>query len=446
MTFPFLKKMLMCFVLAALSLAGEAQTFHDKPDMDLKALFVKERATYVIRYNHVFSGTLVLPYLCKLQFEGGALSGPIVFNENILSGKVNLKGSSIRGRIRNKKVDASWLCAIDGITDDAKSINELIDVCGNVYFPKGNYKLISAFNSKSYIGEALSSKISAHIGIYRNNVRLQGEKGATFVTDEPMTSICVFSRPNQIERSVSNIVIKGISFVVHNDGKNFHEFMSTISLRGVNKIIIENCMFEDFWGDGICLSHYGDTPQTGERTRNQNVKILNNTIIGGGHHNNRNGISVISGKNVLIKENVIRNTSRKDMPGGIDIEPNNSAYTIENIRVVDNVLEGIKGSGGAICLVVFNEGPAHWVLIEGNVISDSNTGLCLYVKSDYTCDNIIIKNNHIAEDTKPYSFIGEGKSKNWTIKGNIFDRPCKQDIPGLLQVDNLIVKNNKKKD
>jgi hypothetical protein len=221
--------------------------------------------------------------------------------------------------------------------------------------------------------------------------------------------------------------------------------MHTIKLIGVNGITINNCTFNDFWGDAICLSHYGDTPETGERTRNQNIKILNNTIIGGDHHNNRNGISVINGKNVLIKGNVIKNTSRKDMPGGIDVEPNNCAYTIENIRIENNVFEEIRGSGGAISVVTFNNGPAHNISIVNNRIFNSNNGILLYVKTKGTTDGFLVKGNYVDRNTNPYRFTGSGASKDWTISGNTFDCPCKQNIPGQITVNNLTVKKNKKK-
>lgn len=60
--------------------------------------------------------------------------------------------------------------------------------------------------------------------------------------------------------------------------------MHTIKLIGVNGMIIKDCRFDDFWGDAICLSHYGDNPKTGERSRNQNIKLLSNSIIGSAYH------------------------------------------------------------------------------------------------------------------------------------------------------------------
>ncbi len=421
-----------------------SQTIYDSSKGDIMSLFQKSGACYVIRYPHVFIDTLAIPTDCELRFEGGSLSGPIELNGTTLSGKVNLKGSSLSGRVSNKQFDASWLCSMDGVTDDAKSINEMIEVCGHVFFPQGTYRLKSAYNQ---VSKKYQKAIKSHIGIRRSNVVLEGEKGTQFLTTDSLGTICLFSKPNQIDKSIRNIEIKNITFTVKNDGKHFHEFLHTIKTIGVNGLTIENCTFNDFWGDAICLSHYGDNPKTGERTRNQNVKILNNTILGGDSHNNRNGISVINGKNVLIKGNVIKNTSRKDMPGGIDVEPNNSAYTIENIRIEDNYLEGITGTGGAISIQSYKDGPAHHIEILSNEIKNcSKAGIAIRIKSEGTTDSFIIKDNYIHADTRPFFFRGNGMSKDWTISGNTFGRPILKSIPGEIAVENLVVRNNKKKE
>ena len=418
-----------------------SQTVYDSSKEDIISLFQKSGVCYVISYPHVFNDTLTIPVNCELQFEGGSLSGPIVFNRTALSGKVNLKGSSLSGRVSNKQFDASWLCSMDGVTDDAKCINEMIEVCGHVFFPRGTYRLKSAYNQ---ISKKYKKAVKSHIGIRRSNVVLEGERGAQFLTTDSLGTICLFSKPNKIDKSIKNIEIRNINFTVKNDGKHFHEFLHTIKIIGVNGLTIENCTFNDFWGDAICLSHYGDNPKTGERTRNQNVKILNNTILGGDSHNNRNGISVINGKNVQIKGNVIKNTSRKDMPGAIDVEPNNMAYTIENIEIEKNYIEGVLSK--AITVHIYKDAPAHHIEILSNEIRGcGKVGIAVLIRTEGTTDSIIVRNNHVHADTRPYRFGGGGKSSDWIISGNIFERPILQSIPGDIRVDNLLVENNKKK-
>lgn len=441
-----MKRIAIPLCLLVVVLCSKAQVRHDFQGCNVHEFFCDTDTKYVISFQHEFRDTLKLPSDCVIMFEGGSLCGPIVMNNTELRGNVNLKGSRLNGKIKNEKFDASWICNMDGMTDDALSINDMIEVCGHVFFPKGDYRLISVYNTEGKVNQKLQRSIKAHIGIRKSNVCLEGENGARFITSDSLGTICLFSKPKRIDKSIGNIRIEGLTFKVENDGSCFHEFLHTIKTIGVNGLTIENCVFDDFWGDAICLSHFGDNPKTGERTRNQDVKILGNTI-NGDSHNNRNGISVISGKNVLIKGNTIRNTSRKDMPGGIDVEPNNSAYTIENIRIEGNYLEGITGTGGAISVQSYKDGPAHHIEILSNEIKNcSKAGIAIRIKSEGTTDSFIIKDNYIHADTRPFFFRGNGKSKNWTISGNTFGRPILKSIPGEITVDNLVVKNNKKKE
>lgn len=415
---------LICFIFC--SPACAVRTFYDTANGKVHRLFRLEKAKYVLRYEHKFKDTLYIPYGSEVVFKGGKLNGPIVFNNAKLSGRVNLKGAHIKGSVNNTFFKASWLCAMDGVTDDAPRINEMISVCDSICFSRGTYRLISAYKNEKF-----------HIGIQRNNVKLSGEKGTVFLTKERLGIVCVYSKPNDIANSVKNICIKNITFRTINDGSTFLQWTHAIQSKGVNGFTVEGCTIEDFWGDGICLNHYGDNPKTGERTRNQNVRIIGNTIVGGVLHNNRNGISVISGQNVLIQGNTIRNTSRKDMPGAIDVEPNNSAYTIDNIKIVDNTIVGSRGSCGAIEICMFDGGPGHHIFVENNSISNSNMGIYVYLKTEDTTEHFVIRNNRVAADTPPYKFVGEGKSKNWIISGNKFEQPTNQRIPGKLHIDNL---------
>ena len=408
--------------------AAAVPTYYDTAGCNIHELFKLGQGRYVLRYTHKFRDTLYVPQGSELRFKGGRLIGPVVFNATKLSGNVNLKGSHIKGTMRNNKFNASWLCAMDGVTDDAPCVNEIIAVCGNVFFPKGTYRFVSAYNRENF-----------HIGICKDNVTLLGEKGTIFLTKEKLGMVCVFSKPYDIPNSVKNIKLSGITFRTVNDGSVFLQWTHAIQMKGVNGFTIENCTIEDFWGDGICLNHYGDNPETGERSRNQNVRIINNTITGESH-NNRNGISVINGQNVLIQENVIRNTSRHDMPGAIDVEPNNSAYTIENIRIIGNIIEGSRGGCGAIELCMFNGGPGRHIYVEDNYIRNSNMGIYVVVKTEDTTEHFVIRNNHVAADTPPYKFVGRGKSKDWIISGNTFERPTDQRLFGDLQIENLQLK------
>lgn len=148
-----LKRLVCTYAVLLCSIIVGAETVYDMPKCNLQSLFKAGKSKYVLRYAHQFSDSLIVPYGSEIVFEGGKLSGPIFFNNTKLTGKVNLKGSSINGSIRNKSFNASWLCAMDGVKDDAPRINEMIGVCGNVFFPKGTYRLVSAYNAKGKVSE-----------------------------------------------------------------------------------------------------------------------------------------------------------------------------------------------------------------------------------------------------------------------------------------------------
>lgn len=431
--------LLICFM----PIWSKSKIVYDDNKCEIHELFNSGSAKYVIKYTHFFEDTLYVPCNSVIHFDGGRLTGPMVFQNTRITGNVNIKGSSIKGTISNKYFDASWICYMNGISDDAPSINEAIAVSDTVFFPKGIYRLISAFDAKGKVPDDCLSSFKCHLGIGKSDVILIGEEGTIFETYEKSGILCIYSQPRQIEQSTSNILIDGITFKIHNDRETYLGLVHTIKMMGVNGITIKNCKFDDFWGDAICLSHYGDSPVTGERSRNQNVQIINNTIKGGDHHNTRNGISIINGKNVIIKNNRIISTSRKDKPGGIDIEPNNSAYTIENIQILSNYFEDIWGAGGAIGVCVYDGGPAYRITIKGNKICKSIEGIQLYIMTENTTSDFEIKNNIIKDVEKPLSFEGEGSSRNWTISGNSFHSIGKQKIPGKIRVSNLSVRKNR---
>lgn len=252
--------------------------FVDSPTTDLSQFFKERKRIYHIQYDHTTRDSIILPDSCILSFEGGSIAAPIVFNDTRLSGQIKLQGSSISGSISNSVFDASWLCYRDEKRDDANNINQIISVSDNIFFPDGDYYLESLAMPSKDVSTTLHSELKCHIGIHRSNVHLYGDKNTRFVSTTPIVMICAYSCPYQIDNSISNLQFQNIRFSEKNDKLNFHEFAHTLKLIGINNCTISDCVFDDFWGDAITLGHYGDNVKTGERTRNQNIKIYNNII------------------------------------------------------------------------------------------------------------------------------------------------------------------------
>lgn len=407
---------------------------------DLRTIMKKSDCTYIIEKDYAFDDTLVIPSKCELLFEGGSLKGPIKLDDTYLSGNINLIGAYLYGQISNNVFCTNWICYRDGMHDDAQNINSALRVCDSLYLNSGDYLLTQPHLIKSSIPQDLVKSVDSYIGIFRPGVSITADNDAVLIADMPRTIICIYSEPGNIPEQIKKISVNGVRIKCNNNSKEFKEFCHSVKLVGVTDCMISNCTFDDFWGDAICLSHYEDSPSTGERTRNINIRISNNIIKGGRHHNNRNGISIISGQNVRVDSNTIHSTSRKDMPGAIDIEANNTAYTIDNIEITGNTISECYGLTGGICLIANAAGgPAHNIRIINNKISSCPNGVGFGIYANGTVDNVFIAGNIVEADTEPYLFDGNGETENWYFSNNVFKKKTKRVIGGKLTITNLKV-------
>lgn len=409
----------------------------DTENCDVTQLFTQKKAVYIVSHNHSFD-KLVLPKGCEVYFNGGSLNGDISFNDNYISGKIKLHGCKFNGTIANDSFEAGWICTGNGKADDAQGINEAIKICKTIHFQRGTYLLTSLHQPLADLADSFHEAVKSHIGINESGISLIGDQGACLLSKDINRVITIYSGINQIKNSINDIHIEGLTFRVLNDGKEFHEFVHTIKTLGVSNLAITNCQFFDYWGDAVSLSHYGDDPSTGERTRNSNI-IIEGNYIDGGNHNNRNGISIISGYNVKIINNTFIETSRKGMPGAIDIEANNSVYTVKNIEITNNVIDNSTTCG--ISIYCNKKGaPAHNIKINNNAISNCYYGIKIEIYSDYSTSNFAIYNNDVTNSKRPFACWGEAKSRNWKIKDNKFPGVKRTNMVGDIKVERLSIR------
>lgn len=394
------------------------------------------RTVYKIRYPHNVD-SVSFPSGSEISFEGGSIKGKVTFNDNYLSGSVRLHGSLLNGTITNPQFEVGWACYGDSLHDDAFGINQILRVCKTIHFQRGTYLMDSQYQVPDSYPEKYRKKVLSHIGINQSGVKLMGDDGVCIYTKDTLKTICIYSMPKDLEHSVGDILINGLTFRNVNDGQKFYEFEHTIKVAGVDGLEISNCQFFDFRGDAICLSHLGNGAKVGEVSRNSNVWIIDN-YIEGASHNNRNGISLISGKNVLIDGNVIEETSANNMPGSIDIEANGPAYTMEDITITNNTISGSKKAGINISSGA-KGAPAYRINVANNTITNCRVGLRFVIRSNNTSSDFMIQQNKIVDCKDPLLFVGTGKSKNWTFHGNVLKGDVIQKIPSKINVDNLKV-------
>ena len=119
-----------------------------------------------------------------------------------------------------------------------------------------------------------------------------------------------------------NIIGYGATFIMEKKEYNGGEWRHAISLRNCKNIIIKGLTIKDSGGDGIYIAGLK------KGTYSENILIEDIKSI----NNRRQGMSIISVQNLLVKNSSF-NLTNGTLPGaGVDIEPNNSDDRAVNIR------------------------------------------------------------------------------------------------------------------
>jgi hypothetical protein len=237
----------------------------------------------------------------------------------------------------------------DGTTDDTSAIQNCFNACstngdGYVYIPSGTYMInaITSLQAPSNIKIVFNSKATLKA-----------------ITTNTNTS-CVLMINN-----VSNVDIDGSFATVMGDrDTNTYvggEYGMCVKITDSTNVTIRNLIATKGYGDGF----YVGTNNSGFC---ENVNLINCTA----DSNRRNGLSIISAKNMLVKGGEYKNTNGTNPQYGIDIEPNNGNNTIQNVN-----LEGVSTSnnvnGGLQVVPMFAGGGKFSVNVE-NFTSDSDLG------------------------------------------------------------------------
>lgn len=219
----------------------------------------------------------------------------------------------------------------NGTTDDSIAIQSALDFLntnGGTLF----------FSSKTYLCGNL--KLYSNTTMLGSNATLKFKSGAQYLVSVNEGS----GGTTSIADNQKNINIKGISFVGRVVEDAFFQFKHLLNINAATNVKVENCSFIGFQGDGIYLG----SSNTGVERHNTNI-IIDKCFFDGVNKDNRNAISVIDCDGLIISNSTFVNTTRSNMPGAIDVEPNPNNYAIaRNITISNNKLSNIGGNVAAI--------------------------------------------------------------------------------------------------
>lgn len=215
--------------------------------------------------------------------------------------------------------------------------------------------------------------------------------------------------------NLKKVTIRDVGFYDNVSTQAFSEYVHELILNAVSDVLVDNCGFYGFRGDGVYI---GSTTANLER-HNERIRVQNSEF-DGENKDNRNGISVIDGTDITIESNTFTRSSRSDMPGPIDVEPDGYNFArIRDITIRNNVLDGNGGMGG-ISFYLPNSNtyvtPPSGFNIVGNLIKSANTfdeAIQLRLrneKSPFSVNSSTPSNSVVIDDNEIYT-------GNMTLRG-----------------------------
>ena len=373
-------------------------------------------AVLVVSNQLAISSNISIPSTIQLKFSRG---GQLLIAKNAIvsiNGPVDAGLEWIfagEGLVKFNKTAATkvypqwWGAKGNGSTEDTQAVQKAINTVasaggGDVIFSKGIYIVNSI---------VLDSNVNI-VGQGWDCILLQ-KSGATYgVSVNPGNG----GTPNPADNK-HNITIRDIQFKGTVEKEGFQEHFHLLNLNAVTNVIIKHCKFAGWRGDGIYIGS-SNVPHT-ER-HNQRIKI-SECLFDGINNDNRNAISIIDGNEIIVDKNTFINSTRADMPGAIDIEPNRDTFAIINdIKITNNSFQNVGGAGGIITMSIPVSQkdlitPVNHILIEGNKINEIFTtssrpdGIRLQQIQqidEFTSPNdIIVSNNIVKHIRRPFRIL-----------------------------------------
>lgn len=221
----------------------------------------------------------------------------------------------------------------DGRTDDTASIQRAIDQVsdqggGTVYLPGGIY-LVDA--EKSIVLPSHIKLMLAHDAVLQAKATKKEHYAVVLIYDSEDVSVCGGSI---IGERYDHIGTSG-------------EWGMGISILGSNNVHIADLSVSDCWGDGIYIG------SSSSQNYCENVLVEKFTL----NNNRRQGISIISAKQMTVRDGVITNTSGVDPQAGLNLEPNSPTEFAQSVLVEDILTAANSGYGILVALGPYKDSP-----------------------------------------------------------------------------------------
>jgi len=320
----------------------------------------------------------------------------------------------------------------DGVADDTAAIQNAVNASTQVYFPAGIYKC------------------DGIVTLDANSNLFGAGRGATRIVRNGLNSPSVgvlYAQSASSTTFIDNITIRDMTLDGQVATLGFSEFRHLVSLNGVRNVVIECVDFVGFRGDGLLI---GSGILAGTERHNVNV-VVRNCLFDGINKDNRNGISVIDVDGLVVDSCSFRRTTRSNMPGAIDVEPDGNIFTVvRDIKIINNTFDDIGGNVAAIAFLLpaadAYTAPYHSFIVSGNVIKTCAADGIVYrpaisggVTEGMHDQALCIKNNVVTDVSRS---INVTNCKAGIVSDNMFVRSSSSSLIGYSTANDNIIDMN----
>jgi len=299
----------------------------------------------------------------------------------------------------------------DGIADDTAAIQKAIDAVagtgGTVAIPAGTY-LINAVARNGH-GLALGSDMTL--------LMAPGAVLKAIPNAAPEHIILLVSQARNV--NVLGGTLEGDREAhLGRDG----EWGMGLQISNSRQVVVEAVTARECWGDGFYVT-------------NTNSDITLCRVVA--DHNRRQGLSIVGGDGILVRDSTFTNTAGTPPECGIDIEPN-PGQTVANLLVTDCLVAGNKGGGIAGGPAYKSRGAAFFTgsrIARNRVTGNQGFGIAISA-----CSGDTIENNTVA-GTDGTGILLRGAALRMTVAGNTVAGSAKDGIY-LEECDGTVVSGN----
>lgn len=285
----------------------------------------------------------------------------------------------------------------NGVAPDSAAFQRAIDSGRPVWVPSGRF----------LVGNL----------VLRSGTRITGEGSMARLVQAPAARYLLSVNQGSagtadVRNNVRDIRIASLSLDGQVESVGFSEHSHIVNLNACSEVLLEGCEILGFRGDGVYLG----SGNSGRDERHNTGVTIRSCIFDGRNRNNRNAISVIDCDGLVVEQCLFQNSTRPNMPGAIDIEPDRSPFhVVRNIRISSNRFRRIGGNLGAICLHLVHKRyavPVCGVSIEDNRIHGSGVTAGLSLVSIGDCSpatpdmEIGVVRNWIVDASSPFHIDG----------------------------------------